>query len=85
MDPQSFIYLGSHSNNNISAEELRDLSQAMSSLKSERSLQEEKESLRDLKEDREEYVEVSVRGRRKRRGKGRRGGEGRKRRGWREG
>ena len=41
----------------ISAEELRELSQAVSSLKGEGSLEEERASLEELKEDREEYCE----------------------------
>ena len=41
----------------ISVEELRELSQAVSSLKGEGSLEEERASLEELKEDREEYCE----------------------------
>ena len=41
----------------ILAEELRELSQAVSSLKGEGSLEEERASLEELKEDREEYCE----------------------------
>ncbi len=43
----------------ISAEELRNVSAAVSSLKGERALSEEKAELEELKEEREEYVEVS--------------------------
>ncbi len=42
----------------ISAEELRNISAAVSSLKGERALAEEKAELEELKEEREEYVEV---------------------------
>ena len=44
----------------ISAEELRNLNLAVSSLKSEGDLNEEKAELEELKEEREEYVEVSA-------------------------
>jgi len=44
----------------ISAEEIRGISRAVSSLKAERTLSEEKAELEELKEDREDYVEVSI-------------------------
>lgn len=40
----------------FTAEEIREISQVVSSLKG---LEEEKETLREIKEDREEYCEVS--------------------------
>lgn len=44
----------------ISAEELRGLSEAFSSLKSDNQLKEERAHLEELKEDREEYREVMI-------------------------
>lgn len=44
----------------ISAEELRGLSQAVSSLKGDNQLEEERAYLKELKEEREEYREVII-------------------------
>lgn len=46
----------SDSTKSYTAEEIREMSEAVTSLKG---LQEEKETLREIREDREEYCEVS--------------------------
>lgn len=46
-----------HANKSFTAEEIREMNEAVVCLKG---LEEEKETLREIKEDREEYIEVSV-------------------------